>query len=195
MGLDAIDLCCSLEKRLGITIPVQEGVAVFFDTPQTLHRYLVAKVEGTCREVADINKTATEVLKAVRRVTGWWTFRTSNNLNWRFPRRKRAACWQALANELGVSLPPLDHPPGEKFPRIPRHCGSVIALTYWIIQNHPDRVKWLPAQSEPSGLTAARTWTENDIWEAMCDCMVDSLGVKREKITPHARMVEDLGLD
>ena len=54
MGIDALDLSFRLEKRLGITISQPEAIATFFDTVGTIHRYLVAKLNGECRSVPKI---------------------------------------------------------------------------------------------------------------------------------------------
>jgi hypothetical protein len=194
MGLDALDLCFRLEKKFGIKIPLEEGLAAFFDTPTTLHHYLVAKVKGECREIPAVEPVARTVLKAVNRVAGWWRLKTSTNLNKQFSQSYRLTAWAALEKELDVSLPPLEQSPGEKFPRIPAQCDSILNLTYWIIEHYPDRVKWLPVSCVRIGKMADRTWTDGEVWEAMCDCMVDALGVKRTDITPNARMIEDLGI-
>ena len=116
-------------------------------------------------------------------------------LNKRFPAARRETCWQSLEKMLGVSLPQLERPPGKKYPRIPRQYDSVVSLTYWIIEHHPERAQWSPVDCRKTGKSAERTWSEEEVWEALCDCISDALGVKREKVTPDARMIEDLGMD
>lgn len=195
MGLDALDLCFRLEKRLGVKIPGPEIWASFFDTPKTLHRYLMAKLSGDCRQVPAIQPSVMEVSKAVNRVAGWWRLKTSADLNKQFSGSYRATSWDALQRELGVSLPPLEQAEGEMWPKIPPQCDTIISLTYWIIEHHPERVDWLPVSCERTGAMANHTWTEGEVWEVMCDCMVAALGVKREEISPDVRMVEDLGME
>jgi acyl carrier protein len=194
MGIDPADLCLCLEERLGIEIPHTETWTIF-STPGTMQHYLMAKLRGQYRESPDAKSLCIEVEKAVHRITGWWKLVSSSDLNRRFSPPKREANWQSLENALGVSLPKLEYLPGERFPKIPRECDSVLYLTNWIIKHHPNRVKWLPGSCERRGKMADHQWTEEEVWEVLRDCIVEVLGVKREKVTHDARMIEDLGMD
>jgi hypothetical protein len=75
----------------------------------------------------------------------------------------RAASWQALEKALGISLPQLEHLADEEFPKIPRQCDSVISLTYWIVEHHPERVEWFPVSCERTGKMATRQWSEDEV--------------------------------
>ncbi len=199
MGLDAIDLCFCLEKQFGIKIGHDEAAAVF-DTPGTLHRYLMAKLRGKCKTVPSIKPLYIEVAKAVGRLPKRWRLSCSSksrrDLNKRIPPERREAIWKSLEEALGISLPSLEHPIGEQFFRIPPRYDTTLSLTYWIAANHPERVKeWTPVSCQRSGPTAERQWTDEEVWKILQDCIADTLGVKREKVTRDARMVEDLGME
>ena len=195
MGIDALDLTFRLEKRLGIKISTAEGVAGVFNTAGTIHRYLVAKVQGESRQLPRIEPLFVEVSRAVNRITGWWRLTSSLDLNRRFSPATRAANWQALEGALGVSLPQLEHPAEDEFPKIPRQCDSVISLTYWIVEHHPERAEWFPVNCERTGKMAAHQFSEDEVWAILCECICDALGVKPEEVTPESRMVEDLGMN
>jgi acyl carrier protein len=51
-GIDALDLAFRLEKRFGIKISQAEGMAVLFDTPGTIHRFLIANEANIDRPLA-----------------------------------------------------------------------------------------------------------------------------------------------
>jgi acyl carrier protein len=195
MGIDALDLTFRLEKRLGIKISQAEAVAGVFNTAGTLHRYLVAKVQGEYRKVPRIEPLFWEVSKAVNRITGRWRFTSSLDLNRRFPPATRAANWQALEAALGMSLPPLEQPSDDEFPKIPRKCDSVISLTYWIVEHHPERVEWSPVICERTGKMAGYQFSDDEVWAILCECICDALGVKPEEVTTDSRMIEDLGMN
>jgi len=195
MGIDALDLTFRLEKRLGIKISWAEGIAVLFDTAGTIHRYLVSKLRGGYRQVPRIEPLFKEVADAVNRITGWWRLTSSLDLNRRFPPATRAANWQALEGALGISLPQLEQPADDEFPKIPRQCDSVISLTYWIVEHHPERVEWFPVSCERTGKMATHQFREDEVWAILCECICDALGVKPEEITPESRMIEDLGMN
>lgn len=141
MGLDALDLTFRLERRLGITIHQPEGFATFFDTVGTVHRYLVAKLNGECLSVPKMEPLFTEVADAVAQIAGRGKRTSSVDLNIRFPPATRAGNWQALEEALGVSLPTLEDSVDGAAPRIPQRYISIIALTYWITEHHPERVE------------------------------------------------------
>jgi acyl carrier protein len=196
MGLDPLDLIFRLEKRFDIEIRRAEGLAVLFDTAGTLHRHLVAKLRGECHKVPEIEPLFTEVCGAVNRITKRWglTLSLSTDLNRRFAPANRAAKWRALEEELGISLPQLEHRTDEAFPSIPRHCSSIMGLTYWIAEHHPELVAWVPVSCEGTGKMDTHQWSEDEVWAAMCECICDALGVDPEEVTYGARMVEDLGM-
>lgn len=196
MGLESLDLTFRLEKRFDIEIRQTEGMAVLFDTAGTLHRHLVARLRGECRKVPEVEPLFTEVYGAVNRITKRWglTLSLSTDLNRRLVPAHRVAHWRALEEALGMALPQLEHPPDETFPRVPRHCSSIMGLTYWLADHHPERVDWVPVNCEGTGRNASRQWSEDEVWEALCECICDALGVDRDEITYDARMVEDLGM-
>ena len=72
---------------------------------------------------------------------------------------------------------------------------SVISLTYWIVEHHPERVEWFPVSCERTGKMATHQFTEDEVWAILCECICRALGVKPEEITPDSRMVEDLGMN
>jgi hypothetical protein len=195
MGLDALDLVFRLEKRLGVKISQAEGMAVLFNTAGTIHRYLVAKVQSEYRQAPHVEPLLTEVSGAVGRIIGRWKPRFSPNLNRCFPPATRAASWQALQKELGISLPELEQPPDQGFPEVPRHCESLISLTYWIAEHHPERTEWSSVDCGQTGKMAARQWTEDEVWVILCECICGALGIRPEEVTYDARMVEDLGIN
>lgn len=43
--------------------------------------------------------------------------------------------------------------------------------------------------------SAAKGWSESEVWETLCRLIVNQLGVDREKVKPDARIVQDLGVD
>ncbi len=195
MGIDALDLVFRLEKRLGITISRHEAVATVFDTVGTFHRYLVAKLNGEYLSVPKMEPLFTEVVKAVNQITGRWRLTSSLDLNRRFPPATRAANWQALEEALGITLPKLEDSADGAAPRIPQRYSSVIALTYWIAEQYPKRVEQIPVSCERTGKMASRTWTDEEVWDILRECICDALGVKPEEVTPDARLVEDLGMN
>jgi acyl carrier protein len=195
MGMDALDLTFRLEKQLGIKISRAEGIAVLFDTAGTIHRYLVSKLQGEYRQVPRIEPVFKEVADAVNRIKGWWRLTSSLDLNRRFSPATRAANWRALEAALGLPLPDLEQPAGKEIPKIPRKCDSVISLTYWIVEHHPERVEWFPVSCERTGKMATHQFSEGELWAILCECICDALGVKPEEITPDSRMVEDLGMN
>jgi acyl carrier protein len=195
MGLDALDLTFRLEKRLGITIHQPEGFATFFDTVGTIHRYLVAKLNGECLSVPKMEPLFIELVKAVNQIAGRGKRTSAMDLNKRFPPATRAANWQALEEALGVSLPTLEDSVDGAAPRIPQDCSSLIALTYWIAEHHPERVEWIPVSCERTGKMASRNWTDQEVWDILQECICDALGVKSEQVTKDARMIEDLGMN
>ncbi len=195
MGIDALDLSFRLEKRLGITTSQPEAIATFFDTVGTLHRYLVAKLNGECRSVPKMEPLFIELVKAVNQITGRWRLTSSLDLNRRFPPATRAAHWQALEEALGVTLPKLEDSGDGVAPRIPQRYSSTIALTYWIAEQYPERVEMIPVSCKRRGKIASRNWTDQEVWEILQECICDALGVKPEEVTPEARLVEDLGMN
>ena len=196
MGIDALDLVFRLEDRLGITISRHEAIASCFSTAGDIHRYLVAKLRGESGQVPRIDLLILEVSRAVRRIAGRWRWLIpSSNLNTKFPPASRAANWLALETALGVSLPPLEHPADQEFPRIPRQYESAFTLAHWIAEHHPERIEWIPVSCERKGKMASHSWTEEEIWDILRECICDALGVKPEEVTPDARMVEDLGME
>jgi hypothetical protein len=195
MGIDALDLTFRLEKRLGIEISQAEGVAVIFDTAGTIHRFLVAKLRGDYRQAPRIEPLFVEVADAVNRITGWWRLTSSLNLNRRFSPATRAANWKALEDALGLSLPELGQAADDEFPKIPRECDSIISLSYWIIEHHPERVEWLPVSCERKGKMATHQFSDDEVWAILCECICDALGVKPEEVMPESRLVEDMGMN
>ncbi len=195
MGIDLLDLTFRLEKRLGIRISQAEAIAGVFNTAGTLHRYLVAKLRGEYQQVPRIEPVFKEVADAVNRITGPWRLTSSLDLNRRFSSSTRAENWQALEGALGISLPQLEQPADDEFPKIPRQCDSVISLTYWIVEHHPERAEWFPVNCERTGKMATHQFSEDEVWVILCECICDALGVKPEEITPDSRMIEDLGMN
>jgi acyl carrier protein len=195
MGIDALDLVFRLEKRLGITISRHEVIATFFDTVGTIHRHLVAKLNGECLSVPNSESLVTEVAKAVNQIAGRWRLTSSLDLNRRFPPATRASNWQALEEALGITLPQLEDSADGVAPRIPQRYSSIIALTYWIAEQYPERVEQIPVSCERTGKMASRTWTDEEVWDILRECICDALGVKPEEVTPDARLVEDLGMN
>ena len=195
MGIDALDIAFRLERRFGIEICKAEAQAVLFDTAGTIHRYLVAKLQDDYRQTPRIEPLFLEVSQAVNQITGRWRLTTSLDLNRRFPPATRAENWRALEEALGVSLPELEELANEDLPRIPRQCDSVISLSYWIAEQHPERVEWIDVSCERTGEMATHLWSEVEVWHVLRECISDSLGVNPEEVTPDARMVEDLGMD
>ena len=195
MGIDALDLSFRLEKRLGITTSQPEAIATFFDTVGTLHRYLVAKLNGECRSVPKMELLFIELVKAVNKIAGRGKRTSAMDLNTRFPPATRAAKWQALEEALGVTLPKLEDSADGAAPRIPQRYSSVIALTYWIAEQYPKRVEMIPVSCERTGKWASRTWTDEEVWDILQECNCGALGVKPEEVTPDARLVEDLGMN
>lgn len=120
---------------------------------------------------------------------------SSLDLNRRFPPATRAANWQALEEALGVTLPILEDSVDGGVPVIPQRYSSLIALTYWIAEQFPERVERIPVSCERTGKMASRTWTDQEVWDVLRECICDALGVKPEEVTPDARMVEDLGMN
>ncbi|MEN6450788.1 MAG: hypothetical protein ABFC96_09870 [Thermoguttaceae bacterium] len=195
MGVDALDLSFRLEKRLGIRIQHAEIVVAFFDTPATLHRYLVAKLKGECKDIPAMEPLFRELANAISSVRGRWRPDATANLNRVFPASHREANWRSLQTALGVSLPPLQCLSGEEELKVPPNCDSMRSLAYWIVENRPERVEWLMIGSARFGELSGRAWTDEEVWEIMCDCIVAALGVKPEAVTPDARLVEDLGME
>ncbi len=194
MGIDALDLAFRLEKRFGITISRDEGIAVLFDTPGTIHRYLVAKLAGEYQRTPKIEPLLVQVSGAVNRISGRWKLTSQWDLNKRFAPATRPANWRALEQALGISLPPLESSGDEAPPKVPRKCESLISLTNWIVEHYPERVEWLPVGCERTGKMGSHHWTKEEIWDILCDCICDALGVKPKEVTPDARMIEDLGI-
>jgi len=196
MGIDALDLAFRLEKRFGIKISQPEAVGVLFDTPGAIHRYLVAKLRGEYRQTPRIEPLVMELSGAVSRVAGRWRrLIPSHNLNMKFPPATRAAQWLALGEALGISLPKLEHPADQGFPRIPRQFESEISLAYWIAENHPECAQWIPVSCERTGKMATHEWSEEEVWDILRGCISDVLGVNPGEVTHDARMIEDLGMD
>jgi len=194
MGLESLDLIFRLEKRFGIDIPNDEGLAVMFATAGNIHRYLVAKLNGQYQEVPYLQPLWKEMSGAIARVRGRWKLTSIYDLNKCFTHQNRADNWKALGKELNVSLPDLEIRPDDPFPCIPRQCDSLTSLSYWIADNYPQRVEWLAVSCEPTGKTAVQLWSDDEVWEILRECICDALGVKPENVTHDTRMVEDLGM-
>jgi hypothetical protein len=140
-------------------------------------------------------KRSAVTFKAANQITGRWRLTSSLDLNRRFPPASRAANWQALEEALGITLPKLEDSVDGAAPRIPQRYSSIIALTYWIAEQYPERVEHIPVNCERTGKMASRTWTEEEVWDILRECICDALGVKPEEVTPDARLVEDLGMN
>jgi acyl carrier protein len=199
MGIDALDLSFRLEKTFGIKIGRDEAHFVFSDTLRTIHRHLTAKLRGRCQRVPAFVPLYIEIAQAVNRVPrsskSGFLARVKGNSHFPDP-EERTAAWKSLEKELGVQLPSVGDLIGERLFKIFAFSDARIPLTHWIAENHPERVKeWIPVSCERSGNSADQNWTEHEIWEALCDCIAEVLRVKREDITPDARLVEDLGMD
>ncbi len=77
----------------------------------------------------------------------------------------------------------------------PQMKTPVIALTYWIAEQYPERAEKIPVSCERTGKMASRTLTDQEVWDILCECIHDVVGVKPEEVTPDARLVEDLGMN
>jgi acyl carrier protein len=198
MGVDALDLKFRLEKKFGIKIGYEEGFVAFTGTAATLHRYLMANLSGECHRVPAFEPLYFEVTQAINRLpksskSGIFAKLKTNSHFPDFDELETA--WKLLEDELGVSLPSVKEPVAKQIFRVFSRSNVRTSLTLWIAENHPERVKqWVPVSCERRGEAADRTWTEQEVWEAMCKCLVDVLGVKQEEITPDARLIEDLGM-
>ena len=195
MGIDALDLAFRLEKRFGITISRAECFAVLFDTPGTIHRYLVRKLAGEYRQTPNVESLFKEVADAVNHIAGRWKPTSYLDLNKRFSPACRTESWRALEQALGISLPSLERSADGQPPKVPRQCESLIALTYWMAEHHPERVEWVPVSCERKGKMASHTWSEQEVWSILSECPCEALGVNPEEVTHDARMVEDLGMN
>lgn len=193
MGLDMLDLIFRVEKQFGIRISQAEGMAVFGGTAGMIHRYLVARLKGEYQETPDIQPLFREVTEAVRCVAKRW--RLSADLNRRFPAATRGESWRALENALGITLPPLEQPADEALPRIPRQCDSIVSLTYWIVEHHPERLQWIPVSCARTGDMADRQWSDEEVWTILRECISDALGVSADQVACDSRMIEDLGME
>ena len=94
---------------------------------------------------------------------------------------------------MGVTLPKLEDSADGAAPRIPQRYSSIIALTYWIAEQYPERVEKIPVSCERTGKMASRTWTDEEVWDILRECICDALGVKPEEVTPDARHGGRLG--
>ena len=65
-----------------------------------------------------------------------------SDLNRLVPSQNRSQNWRALGESLGVPLPPLDDSGGLDSPPIPQNVSSILYLSSWIMENHPDRFVW-----------------------------------------------------
>jgi hypothetical protein len=99
-----------------------------------------------------------------------------------------------LEQALGISLPTLEHPADGGFPSVPRQYSSMPSLVYWIAEHYPNRVEWVAVSCESTGKAATRQWKDDEVWEVLKESICDAMGVKPDKVTPDARMIEDLGM-
>ena len=73
------------------------------------------------------------------------------------------------------------------------HVGAGCDPT--LSEHFPERVEWIPVSCKRTGTMASRTWTEQEVWDILHECICDALGVKPEEVISDARMVEDLGMN
>ena len=177
MGLDALDLCFRLEKRLGIIIPQAEGQP-FASTVGNLHQYLMDKLNGVDRDMPVLWPVAKEVWDALRKLSPRWRCKNWEDLNENFNPAKRLEIWQALEKDLKINLPELECSPHEPYPRIPRTCDSAISIMNWIVAHDPERVAWVKVNCERSGKMAARNWSEDEVWEILRESIVNGLAAR-----------------
>jgi acyl carrier protein len=74
--------------------------------------------------------------------------------------------------------------------------GDLKLLTAGAVHRHVLRL--LPSQAIVNPLRTDRDWREahpEEVWEAVVDVLVETLGVERSRVTPEARLIDDLGMD
>jgi hypothetical protein len=61
----------------------------------------------------------------------------------------------------------------------------------WFGQRNP----YEPPHADLKGPRESRSWTREQIYETVADCLIKALGVDRDEIRPEATLARDLGAE
>lgn len=222
MGLDSVELLLAIEERFQIHIDDDEASSIA--TVGELHELLVRKLQpqpaARCLTSVAFYRTRralVETLNLDRRAIA-----PSTPLTPLFPHSTRRQSWQRLQQSLALRLPALRLPTAPLVLAIAAFLYFQLAL-HWapllfvfalfagaaLLRAFPNLATEFPSNIATAGDLArevlaanyatlsqnAGGHTPNELWDALCRTIVDETGVPRERITPEARIVDDLGID
>lgn len=196
MGIDYLDITFRLEKEFGIRI--LEGEQIFlFDRVQTVEELIWDKLQGIQRELPIEPRLYTQqITLAILGLPGCRKDRWGwGSLERMIPEEGRAENWERLGVTLGVPLPELEVSASDSASAFPSELRTVGGLVHWVYLHHRDRIPLFRERSVGEPPAGAERFRREDVRKIVQEVLCEALGVEPSRVTPEARLVEDLGME
>lgn len=193
MGIDSFDVAFRLEKHFGIEFRPDDAIYLW-ESPRRIIQLVTARLSGEILPIPDFDACTTMIDTALKSLPDYRCRWFRSDLAAEFPSENREQNWRAFGESLGCELPPLQ--PVDSGPaKLPRECGTHLRLTFWLLDNAPDGVPYLPANEALPVPDDAARWDAESIQRGVFDVLVDVLGLDDDEVTLDADMSTDLGME
>ena len=189
MGLDLVEIILAVEDKLQIDISDEEASEAV--TVGMLHELIVGKVPVqdsqrclTSTALYRVRRALVEVLGLARRQVRPDT-RLDTRLDTLLPVDRRRERWARIQTAMQLQAPDLRHPLGTIMAR------SAVGLPDGM-QTVGDLARDVLGRNHAALAEASGGWNSKQVYKILCDIIVEQVGVERSKITPGARLVDDL---
>lgn len=196
MGLDPLHIQFRLEKKFGIRILKGEQIFLF-DRVQTIEELVWDKLQGIqpalLVEPRVYGERVTEAilgLQACRKDRWGW-----GSLERMIPEEGRAENWERLRVALRMPLPDLEASPSGSAPTFPAELRTVSGIVRWCYLNHRERLPLARERSVEQPPACAEQFGREDVRKIVQGVLCEALCVEPSRVTPEARLVEDLGIE
>lgn len=196
MGLDPLYIEFRLEEKFGIRILKGEQIFLF-DRVQTIEEFVWDKLQGIQPALPVVPRLyvqqITEIilgLPGCRKDRWGW-----GSLERMIPEEGRMENWERLRLALGMPLPELETSASGSSPTFPRQLRSMGDLVHWIYVNHRDRLPLARERCLEQPPADAERFRREDVRKIVQEVLCEALGVEPSRVTPEARLVEDLGIE
>lgn len=196
MGIDLLDIHFRLEARFGIKLKEGEFLA-FYERVNTVEELVWGKLQGIqpalLVEPRVYGQRVTEAilgLPACRKDRWGW-----GSLEQMIPEEGRSENWERLRVSLGMPLPDLEASPSGSAPTFPAELRTMSGIVRWCYLNHRERLPLSRERSVEKPPAGAERFRREDIRKIVQEVLCESLGVEPSRVTPDARLIEDLGME
>jgi acyl carrier protein len=191
MGLDPLEICFRLEKRFGIRIRANSGIA--FLTAGALCDFVWQMLQGVEPGIPDFMELSKQINDALPCFAAqhWWPPATS--FESRMERGGLEESWRQFQRSLGLSLPPLVRCEETHKLRLSRGFRTEAGVALWIVQNHPERVTWHRKPSVTGPPRVAANISRDECWSGVRDTIAEVLATDPGQVTPDAHLIERFG--